>query len=161
MSFRSIVHGLVEHNVRFVVVGGVAAAAQGSSIVTLDLDICYATTDENVAALAKLLSKWKAYPRGVETGLPFIMDARTLRSAPVLTLDTTEGPLDVLDEIAGVGNYSRVRGSSISVSAFDTRFRVLTLEALISAKRAAGRPKDRQQLPELEALLELQKGTRR
>lgn len=37
----------------------------------------------------------------------------------------------------------------------DLRFRVLNLEALIRAKRAAGRRKDLGQLPELEALLEL------
>ena len=34
-------------------------------------------------------------------------------------------------------------------------FRILDLPALIAAKRATGRPKDRDQLPELEALLEL------
>lgn len=157
MSFRSIVHGLVEERIKFVVIGGVAAAAHGSSIVTLDLDICYSATEGNIARLAELLHNWKGYPRGVERGLPFIMDARTLRSAPVLTLDTTEGPVDAFDRVAGVGDYTRVRQSSVEVSAFDTRFRVLKLDALIEAKRAAGRPKDHAQLPELEALLALQK----
>lgn len=142
------------------VIGGVAAAAHGSSIVTLDLDICYATTDTNVSRLAELLENWKAYPRGVDSGLPFIMDERTLRNAPILTLTTTEGALDVLDRVDGVGDYQRVRRHSEEVSAFDTRFRILDLKALIAAKRAAGRPKDHAQLPELEALLVL-RGARR
>jgi hypothetical protein len=38
---------------------------------------------------------------------------------------------------------------------------VLDLPALIRAKRAAGRLKDKQQLPELEALLELTKKRKR
>jgi hypothetical protein len=37
------------------------------------------------------------------------------------------------------------------------RFRILDLPALIAAKRAVGRPKDREQLPELEALRELRR----
>jgi hypothetical protein len=35
------------------------------------------------------------------------------------------------------------------------RFRVLTLDALIRARRASGRPKDLAQIPTLEALVDL------
>jgi hypothetical protein len=41
-----------------------------------------------------------------------------------------------------------------SVGLFAHRFSVLSLEGLISSKRAAGRPKDLLTLPELEALRE-------
>jgi hypothetical protein len=37
----------------------------------------------------------------------------------------------------------------------ETEFRVLSLPALVAAKRAAGRPKDREHLIELEALARL------
>jgi hypothetical protein len=49
----------------------------------------------------------------------------------------------------------RTAASSSFVQAFDVRFRVLSLRALIESKRATGRPKDIDQLPELEALLAL------
>jgi len=39
------------------------------------------------------------------------------------------------------------------------RFRVLDLPSLIKAKRAAGRPRDFEHLPELEALLALRNKT--
>ena len=155
MSFTSMLTGLTRKKVKFVVVGGIAAVAHGSSRVTNDLDICYETTDGNVRTLASLLANWQAYPRGVEKGLPFIMDDRTLRNAPVLTLTTTEGDLDVLDQIAGVGRYANVREHSEKISALGVSFRVLDLPSLIKAKRAAGRPRDFDQLPELEALLAL------
>ena len=109
--------GLTRKQVRFVVVGGVAAAAHGSSRVTNDLDICYDATDgANVRALASLLAGWHAYPRGVEEGLPFIMDDRTLRNAPILTLTTAEGDIDVMDQIAGVGPYAAVKRPSEKTS---------------------------------------------
>ena len=159
MSFASMLGGLTRNKVRFVVIGGVAAAVHGSSRVTNDLDICYDAGDRgNVGALAKLLAKWDAYPRGVAKNLPFIMDERTLRGAPVMTLATTEGDIDVMDRVAGVGDYDAVRKHSERISALGVSFRVLDLPSLIKAKRAAGRPRDFDHLPELEALLELQRG---
>jgi hypothetical protein len=150
--------GLTGRKVRFVVVGGVAAAAHGATRVTNDLDICYDAADQkNLIALASLLAKWRAYPRGVEAGLPFIMDDRTLRGAPVLTLTTVEGDIDVIDRIAGVGDYAAVRKRSEKIEALGVKFRVIDLPSLIKAKRAAGRPRDHEHLPELEALLALRK----
>ena len=160
MSFASMLSGLTKKKVRFVVVGGVAAAAHGSSRVTNDLDICYdAEAVANIAALASLLAGWRAYPRGIEEGLTrsFIMDDRTLRNAPILILTTSEGDIDVMDRIAGVGPYDAVRQHSERISALGVRFRVLDLPSLIKAKRAAGRPRDFDHLPELEALLALRK----
>jgi len=159
MSFASMLSGLTKRKVRFVVVGGVAAAAHGSSRVTNDLDICYdAKAVTNISALASVLAGWTAYPRGIEAGLPFIMDDRTLRNAPILTLTTTEGDIDVMDQIAGVGPYDAVLRHSERISALGVRFRVLDLPSLIKAKRAAGRPRDFDHLPELEALLALRRG---
>jgi hypothetical protein len=156
MSFASMLGGLTKKKIRFVVIGGVAAAVHGSSRVTNDLDICYDATDRgSVAALAALLAKWKGYLRGVEKSLPFIMDERTLRGAPIMTLTTTEGDIDVMDRVAGVGDYNAVRKHSERITALGVSFRVLDLPSLIKAKRAAGRPRDFDHLPELEALLEL------
>jgi hypothetical protein len=158
VTFASMLGGLIEGKVRFIVVGGLAAAAHGSSRVTNDLDICYDALDrDNLVALAKRLSRWKAYPRGVETGLPFIMDDRTLRGAPMLTLTSTEGDIDVMNRIGGIGPYAEVRKHSEKVTALGVSFRVLDLPSLIKAKRAAGRPRDFEHLPELEALLALSK----
>ena len=108
-----------------------------------------------LVALASLLSGWEAYPRGVEPNLPFILDDKTLFGAPILTLTTTEGDVDVMDRIAGVGDYSQVFLHSERISALGVRFRILDLPSLIKAKRAAGRPRDYEHLPELEALLAL------
>ena len=152
-----MLRGLTRKKVQFVVVGGVAAAAHGSSRVTNDLDICYDAARANLVALASLLAAWEAYPRGIEPGLPFIMDDRTLLGAPILTLTTTEGDIDVMDRITGVGDYAAVTRHSERISALGVRFRVLDLPSLIKAKRAAGRPRDHEHLPELEALLALGK----
>lgn len=46
--------------------------------------------------LGRQLREWSAYPRGIEAGLPFIMDAATLRAVPHLALTTSKGDIDVV-----------------------------------------------------------------
>lgn len=155
-----MLHGLTTTNVRFVVVGGVAAAAHGSQYVTNDLDVCYDAEPGNVQRLAALLASWDAYPRGIEPGLPFFMDERQFRAQPTMTLTTREGDIDVLRHVAGVGEYANAYDHSVEIDAFDVRFRLLDLPSLIAAKRAANRPKDLAHLLELEAILALQRSAR-
>jgi hypothetical protein len=152
-----MLQGLVEADVEFVVIGGVAARAHGSPRITEDLDICYSTATGNLDRLAELLAAWNAYPRGVEPGLPFIVDRRTLTTNPILTLTTDEGALDLFDVVEGVGDFTAARRSSIDVDGGDVSFLALDLPGLVKAKKAAGRPKDLDQLPELEALIELRR----
>lgn len=140
---------------KFVVIGGIAASAHGSRRVTDDIDICYDTSSQNLNRLSARLAEWKAYPRGIEHGLPFFMDEQQLKVTPLMTLTTTEGLIDVLDVVKGVGDYDKCVERSVEIVAFDIRFRVLDLPALIDAKRAAGRPRDLDHIPELEALLAL------
>jgi predicted nucleotidyltransferase len=153
--FEEIIRALAAARVRFVVIGGVAAAIQGSVRLTNDIDICYDTDGTNIAALVRVLRSWHAYLRGVERGLPFILDVRAVQTSPIMTLTTDAGDIDILDRVPGVGAYAEVMDASERVTIGRTRFRSLTLRGVIAAKRATGRPKDREHLIELEALLAL------
>jgi len=143
---------LRRRDVRFVLVGGLAAIAHGSAYNTNDLDICYDTADDNVRTLIDVLQGWKAYPRGWEPGLPWLLDLRTFRTTPVLTLSTEEGDIDLLDRIEGVGDFQACLAASKPVELGEGSVRVINLDALIRAKKAAGRAKDRERIVELEAL---------
>jgi predicted nucleotidyltransferase len=155
--FEEILRALVAAQIRFVVIGGVAATIHGSARFTNDIDICYDTAPDNIERLAGLLKTWKAYLRGVEPGLPFIMDARAFRITPVMTLTTEKGAIDVLDVVRGVGDYAAALKASEIVQIGKVEFRSLTLDALIASKRAVRRPKDVEQLLELEALRALRR----
>ncbi len=155
--FETIIAALIERGIKFVVVGGVAATVHGSARFTNDLDICYDAAADNVERLVALLGEWKAYLRGVEPGLPFILDAKTFRITPMMTLTTTQGAIDVLAEVPGVGDYAAARSQSEAVRIGATEFRALTLEALIASKKAVRRKKDVEQLIELEAILALRR----
>ena len=67
---------------------------------------------------------------------------------------TTLGDLDLLGEVTGGGRYQQLLDRAEAVDLEGHRCLVVTLPTLIALKRAAGRPKDREALAELEALLD-------
>lgn len=143
---------LLQAGVRFVVIGGVAANAHGSARITFDLDIVFDPAEDNRERLGSVLSAWRMRLRGAPRDLPWVPDARSLAVSHVLTLESPDGKLDVMDELAGVGDYRAVLSRSEELTYEGHLFRVLKLDALIAAKRAANRATDRSHLVELEAL---------
>lgn len=103
-DFRSLVRALVEAGVELIIVGGAAATAHGASRLTLDLDVVYRRTPENLRRLVDALGPHQPYPRGAPPGLPFRWDERTLQAGLNFTLTTTLGELDLLSEITGGGS---------------------------------------------------------
>lgn len=147
---------LGEYRVDCVIVGGVAAAIHGSSLLTSDLDVCYSREAANLFRLAEALQSVHARLRNAPEGLPFILDADTLKRGLNFTFTTDIGDLDLLGEVPGIGHYEAVLTDSLTVELFGYRFAVMDIGKLILAKRAAGRPKDLVALPELEAIQEAQ-----
>jgi hypothetical protein len=154
IDLKTILPILVNSEIEFVIVGGVAATIHGSSYVTDDLDICYGRSQANLRRIAEALNPYQPRLRGAPEGLPFIWDAKTLQNGLNFTLRTGLGDIDLLGEIAGVGSFDQARTNSVSVKLFEVECLVLSLDKLIDAKRAAGRQKDKLMLPELEALRE-------
>ena len=77
-----------------------------------------------------------------------------MRARLNFTLTTSIGYIDLLGEITGGGDYSRLVEHTVSVELFGRSFRYLDLATLIRTKRAAGRPRDLEVIAELEALTE-------
>ena len=155
--FAELLGLLSAAQVEFIVVGGVAAAAHGSPRSTQDLDVVYARHKPNLARIVTALATHHPYLRGAVPGLPFRLDADTLRAGLNFTLTTDLGWIDLLGEIAGGGGYADLLPHSIEVEAFGIHCRVVDLATLIDTKRAAGRPKDFEVIAELAVLRERMK----
>ena len=96
---------LGEHKVDCVIVGGIAALIHGSLLLTNDVDVCYARDPENLRRLVGALQSVHARLRNAPEGLPFILDAETLKRGLNFTFTTNIGDLDLLGEVRGVGHY--------------------------------------------------------
>lgn len=160
MDFVAVVRVLNAVNVEFIVIGGFAATLHGSPRLTVDVDVLYRRTPENIRRLAAALSPHDAYLRGAPKGLPFTWDEETIRKGLNFTLSTTLGPVDVLGEVVGAGNYESLLPQTELIVIEGIDVRVASLEALIAMKRAAGRVKDRESIAELETIREEKKAKR-
>ncbi|MGC1275691.1 MAG: hypothetical protein WBC44_18435 [Planctomycetaceae bacterium] len=145
---------LSDAGVEFIVVGGVAGIAHGSSLTTLDMDVVYRRTPQNIRRFVQALQPHHPYLRGAPPNLPFLWEAETIERGLNFTLATDLGPLDLLGEILGGGTYEDLYPASELSPVYGVTCRVLDLPTLIRAKRAAGRPKDFEAIAILEALLE-------
>lgn len=135
-------------------IGGVAANALGSPMVTYDLDICYSRDDENLARLASALRELEARLRGAPVDVPSILDAETLRNGDHFTFTTSAGSLDCLGTPAGVAGYDELIAHAVRDEIAGHTVAISSIDDLIRMKRAAGRPKDLLAVEELAALKE-------
>jgi hypothetical protein len=161
MQFERAVQALSDAGVEFVIIGGLSATFHGSARVTYDLDICYFRTSANLRRLAAALAPFHPRSRGFPAGLPFVWDETTLRNGAIFTLQTDIGEIDLLAEVAGLGDFEAVKGQSITVEAFDRRVVILDLPGLIRRNAPQGGRKDLSTLSELESYLFSAENTRR
>jgi predicted nucleotidyltransferase len=147
-DLRSLLGRLCEHRVEFVVVGGIAGIAQGSSYPSYDLDVAYSREPANLERLATALGEIGVSLRGAPADLPFQLDARTLLNGTNFTFETPHGDLDLLGEIAGIKSYRELRDAAEVKEIAGVEVPVASLDHLIAMKRAAKRTKDKLMLEE-------------
>ena len=149
---------LIESDVEFVVIGGVAAVVHGSSVTTRDIDICIRFSKDNLYRLAKALADLHAMHRLTAQKLPLEITEKNWSMFKNIYVTTDWGILDCLGEVAGLGNFDQVYAQSeVSDTPFG-RCRVLTLDAIIRAKETVARPHDLRAAEELKLIRGKAKG---
>jgi len=146
---------LVRHGVDFVLIGGMAGIARGSTYPSYDLDVAYARDSANVARLVAALEEIGVRLRGAPDDLPFQLESRTIEDGANFTFVTRYGDLDVLADVAGVRSFDELVAGSETKEFWGLPVRVASLDHLIAMKRAANRPKDRNMVEEYIALSDL------
>ncbi len=156
-NFRKFFQALVESNVQFLLVGGVAAIGHGMTHSTNDLDICHKRSPENLQCLVKALSP--AHPKLRIPGgtVPFLFDEKTLSNGINFTLETDWGDIDLLGDVPGIGDYAKLLPRAVKTNFYGFQLDTISLDDLIKAKQTANRIKDKLHLLELEAIREILK----
>jgi hypothetical protein len=147
---------LDRHQVKYVAIGGIAATLHGSNLRTGDVAICPAREPTNLFLLASALREMEAKIRTADAteGLPFSIDAGLLGRMDMLNLVTRFGDFDISFLPAGTTGYEALALRAVQMDLELVIVPVAALEDVIRSKRAAGRPKDLQQIPTLEVLLD-------
>lgn len=152
---RRICRELNAHKVRYVLVGGFAAAVHGSPLPTDDVDIVPDRGDQNLQRLGQALTALDARIR--TSGEPVVtrIDGAFLAAMPfMLNLTTPYGDIDLtFDPTGPLDGYAGWRQNSTEIRiGADVTVQVAALGDVIASKRAAGREKDIRALPYLQTL---------
>ncbi len=135
-------------NASFVVIGGFAVIANDYVRATEDIDLLIPDDPANDAAidraLATLGATWTDGDRPYEPG--------GIAGRDHSRLWTEHGLIDLLREGASPLDFATVRDHALRSDLGDGEFRVAGLASLVAFKRLAGRPRDRSDLAELEAI---------
>jgi len=157
-----ILKTLGRHQVRYVLIGGMAATLHGSPLVTTDVDITPERARDNLQRLSAALKELDARIRtsAVEGGLAFDHDGESLGAADIWNLTTVAGDFDITFKPAGTEGYSDLKRAARPLAFLDVTVSVASLSDVVRSKEAAGREKDQRSLPTLRRLLEAEEDER-
>ena len=144
-KFVRLLEVLVRHEADFIIVGGVAALLVGSPIPTMDLDILYEPSAENIERLLKALREIHARYRD-PAGRHIEPDEAKLATNKLNLFRTDLGALDLLRFVGPGLSYAEYIDRTEAYEVSGLTVRALDVEALIETKEMANRPKDRNTL---------------
>jgi len=149
---------LVEADVDFILVGGLAAVLHGAPVNTYDVDILFSQEPANVAKLLAALQALDAVFR-IQPWRQIRPNESHLLGSGHLNLQTKHGYLDVLTNIGENIRYNNLIGLTTKMLIDEsTTIQVLNLKTLIELKEQLNGEKDRAMLPILRrTLIESQK----
>ncbi|MBI1853609.1 MAG: nucleotidyltransferase [Planctomycetes bacterium] len=139
---RPLFESLNSHRVDYLVIGGVAAIAYGVPRVTLDTDILIRPTRSNAAALLKAFEA-----AGLATSILTTPDEL---AAQEITIFKDRVRVDVQTRTPGIDfDAAFARRKTIDLDGVPVH--LVAVEDLIASKKAAGRPRDLEDVRILES----------
>jgi hypothetical protein len=149
--FDELLGRLVQADIRFVVVGGLALGSWGVVRGTKDCDIVPDPAPENLDMLAHVVAELGGHVQLGESLLGSERSIAGLRSGERGLIATQLGDLDVVQGLEGVLPYAELRSKAIGVEMAGLTIAICALEHLRAMKQAAGRPRDLVDLDDLDA----------
>ena len=141
-----VIAALERHQVRYVIIGGIAAQLHGSPAPTRGLDLTPERSAPNLARLAAALASVGAqeWVPGFGYPLQLPMDRRRLAGDCVLLTQTRYGRVDVVPSPHGVpSGYVELEPRARLVHAYGDELPVACLDDLVRSHAAASRAKDK------------------
>jgi hypothetical protein len=156
-----VIRAFAEHQVDFVVCGGVACVLHGVARVTNDVDLAIALTDENIDNALKAVRQVGFRPR-IPEPLEALLDPNRReawvreKNAKVFTLISDQTPLQIDLFLEYPIPYDELKSRSRVMTSGDLSFHVSTKEDLIAAKRfvVPMRTVDQRDIEDLQELIE-------
>lgn len=143
-DFQDFLQALNQHQVEYIIVGGYAVVLHGYTRTTGDLDIWVNKNSENYHKLIQAF---------LDFGMPvFDMTPQNFLENELLDVFTFGVPpvcIELITNLKGL-TFEDAFQNAITKNVDNLPVRMLSLEDLLIAKRAAGRPKDQDDIEHLQ-----------
>ncbi len=123
----------------------------GSTLPTKDLDVCCDMSEQNMTRFVAAIAPLNPIVRGDPRKLKVPLNPSLLTRVNMLIMTTNLGDFDLLAEVEPIGRYDAVLKESFEREVEGKLTRVLNIDALIAAKKKAGRLKDKLGVLHLES----------
>jgi hypothetical protein len=141
LDAERILRALAEHEVDYVLIGGLAVQTHGHVRTTNDADLIPAPEPANLERLAAALRSLGA--RALNPGEEDTeIDAKMLPRDTIWQFVSRDGGIDVMHEVPGGRSYRELSKGALHVRLGDIDVPVVGLDDLIQMKLARGRPVD-------------------
>lgn len=152
-----LLQALADAGAQYVLVGGLAGAMLGTTRNTRDIDIAYASQHENLERICAVINGFRPRNKilGKAEGEMITLTPAQLRRNKMLQLVTDVGEVDLMGTIAGFNSFTQIKKMS-ETKDIGFPVHVLGVDGMLRAKKALKRPKDQQDIAELEALKEME-----
>ena len=151
-DLAGLLRSLVDGDVRFILIGGVAVAAHQVVRSTEDVDIVPDSDPDNLMRLGNVLVTLDARILGDPQREIDPTVRQALSRGRNLTLSTRLGDLDVVQRAPGMPGYAQLAAGAWETAIFDVPLRVCSREDLIAMKRARASPRDLADIADLAQL---------
>jgi predicted nucleotidyltransferase len=153
-----LLQSLSDHQVQYVLVGGLAVQLHGFLRATFDIDLVLAMNDENLVRFIDVANSF-----GLKPGIPVPIDSlrnaeqidRWHREKGMLAFSLREpqtggGVVDVL--VRPDVTFEKLLANAVDGNLFGRRVSIASIEDLLAMKRIANRPKDQLDITALEKI---------
>lgn len=154
LQLRQLLERLIEEEIDFVLVGGLAVNAWGYVRGTKDVDIVPDPAPGNLGRLAELLRDLGGKVEVGDRRLGPDAISTFLRTGDRTLVATDLGSIDVLQGLPQVPRFDVLDAAAEEVDLGDFAVRVCSLDHLLEMKRASKRARDKDDVEALEAAQE-------
>ena len=157
-TFQCVMEGLHRHDVRFLLVGGMAVVAHGYGRMTYDIDLVIQLTPANIRRAFETLAELDFLPRIPIAPEEFSDPAnreKWAREKGMIVLNffrRNEDPCTIDLFIREPFPFDETYAKAVPSTVNGVPFRYVDLNTLIQMKRASGRPVDLEDVRHLEQL---------
>ena len=148
---NQLLERLHKAEVEFVLIGGLAAYAHGSTLNTRDVDVCCRLTETNLMRIQGAFADLHPVHR-MRPDMPLALTPEQCAYLKNLYIKTDLGVVDCLGDVIAVGDFDEVLKHSVEIELPFGTIRILDVDTLIKSKEAMARPHDIIAVQHLKAL---------